>query len=100
MDSPALSWEEAEVTRLTEVGGWIPTGPPLPGSGCLPTHMPMRDSASRHMLPKLVFVGCREVKQGLNSLVWDGAKAEVVIVGELNSLLPECGEDTGETSHS
>lgn len=87
------------MTRLTEVGGWIPTGPALPGSSCLPTLTPVHDTDPQHMLPKLVSVGCRQVKQGLNSLVWDGAKAELVIAGELSSFLPECGEDTGEAIH-
>lgn len=62
--------------------------------------MPMHNTAPQHMLPKLVFGGCRQAKQGLNSLVWDGAKAELVIADELSSLLPERGEDTGEASHS
>lgn len=44
-------------------------------------------------------VGCGQVKQGLKSLVWDGAEAELVIAGELSSLLTVCGEDTGEASH-
>lgn len=61
--------------------------------------MPMLETAPQHMLPKLVPVGCRQVKQGLNSLMWDGAKAELVIAGELSSLLLECGEGTGEASH-
>lgn len=73
--TPTLSQEEAEVTGLTEVDGWMD---PHWTSSAWPKLMPTCDIAPQHTLPKWLSVGCRQIKQGLSSLVWEVAKIDLV----------------------